>query len=879
MLRLRRRVRAVLGLLGTSFACATASLVASGRPVAAQPSDAAALDELVRSFGVTTRVLMIAAHPDDEDTQLLTWLARARGVETAYLSLTRGDGGQNLIGNELGEALGAIRTEELLAARRIDGARQFFTRAYDFGFSKTPAETFTHWPRDTVFGDVLRVVRSFRPHVIIAVFSGTPRDGHGHHQVSGLLARQVYDESGDGARHPASAYGAPWTVAKFYRAARFRANDATLTFDVGGYSPLRGRGYAELAGESRSQHKSQGFGVLQRKGPLPDYVLREATRVNAATDPKSERDLFDGLDTGWSRLREAVGTAVVDSLQLAVDALGTGVDFRAPWPAVRRFVERLDALVAPARCTPGSAACDDARATLATARARRDHLLAVASGLALEATVARGILANGDTIVAQVTLHNRGRVPLRWRGLRADGRIALLGSWTDTTLAPGTSATRAVRVRATGEDGPWWRRTTRVDDWWREPIGVTGGPNEGWTLVDDERDGTSRLIAQVEWSDAAPLRAEVAGALVHRFADPVKGDQQRALMAATPVSVTMERAAAYVRAQRAITRTIRVSVRSTRADTLRGRVELQLPAGLSVRSAAQAVVLPPGVTRALEFDVTGSVPPGTYAVSAVATVVGADGVEQRITHGFDRLDYDHIRPLHLLRAATLRITSVELAGAPGAPIGYIAGVGDNVRPMLEDLGYRVTTLDPSQLSREALRRLSAVVVGPRAYEAHPALLANADRLLAYARDGGTLVVQYGQYEMLNAGVMPFPVTIARPHDRVTEEDAVVTVLRPQHPALTAPNRVSTTDWAGWVQERALYMPRTFDARYTPLLSMQDTGEEARTGGLLVAPLGRGVYVYTTLAFFRQLPAGNPGAARVFANLLSLTPRVLERAVP
>ncbi|MDX2182964.1 MAG: PIG-L family deacetylase [Gemmatimonadaceae bacterium] len=876
---LRRRAGAVLGVLGTSFACATASLAVSGTSLAAQPTDAAALDEVVRSLGVTTRVLMIAAHPDDEDTQLLTWLARARGVETAYLSLTRGDGGQNLIGNELGEALGAIRTEELLAARRIDGARQFFTRAYDFGFSKTPTETFTHWPRDTVFGDVLRVVRSFRPHVIIAVFSGTPRDGHGHHQVSGLLARQAYEESGDTVRYAAATYGAPWTVAKFYRAARFRAGDASLTFDVGGYSPLRGRGYAELAGESRSQHKSQGFGVLQRKGSVPDYVLREATRVNSDVDAKAERDLFDGISTGWARLRGALGEAAADSMQRAAEALRERIDFRAPWPAVRAFVETFDRVTATATCAPRSPSCDDLRATLAGARARRDQLLAIASGLALEATVSRGILATGDTLVAQVTLHNRGVVPLRWRGLRADGRVAVQAMLADTTVAPGASVTRAVRLRATGEDGPWWRRTTRDADWWREAIGASTSTADGWSLVDDEREGTSRLIAQVEWSGGTSVAAEIAGPVVHRFADPVKGDQQRALMAATPVSLTMERAAAYVRAQQPIARTIRVTLRSTRADTLRGRVELQLPAGLSAPNAASAVLLPPGAVRTLEFEIRGTLTPGAYTISAAAVVTGGDGVEHRIAHGFDRIDYDHIRPLHLRRPASLTLTSVELAGPAGASIGYIAGVGDNVRPMLEDLGYRVTTLDPAQLGREPLRRFSAVVVGPRAYEAHPALLANADRLLEYARDGGTLVVQYGQYEMTTPGVMPYPVTIARPHDRVTEEEAAVTVLRPEHPVLTTPNRLSSVDWSGWVQERALYMPRTFDARYTPLVSMQDAGEDARTSGILVAPVGRGVYVYSTLAFFRQLPAGHPGAARLFANLLSTTPRRVMRTVP
>src|SRR5688500_2482270 len=242
---------------------------------------------------------MIGAHPDDEDTNLITWLSRGRHVSTAYLSLTRGDGGQNVIGNELGEALGVLRTEELLAARRIDGARQYFTRAYDFGFSKDTIDTYKHWPKDSILGDVVRVVRAFRPHVIVAVFSGTTRDGHGQHQVSGLLAREAYDVAADTVRFPVPTFGRPWTTPKFYRAARGNAQAGTLGVDVGEYSPLLGRSYAEIAGQSLSQHKSQGFGVRQRKGPVMNYVRREATRVNEATPAASERSLFDGIDTTW----------------------------------------------------------------------------------------------------------------------------------------------------------------------------------------------------------------------------------------------------------------------------------------------------------------------------------------------------------------------------------------------------------------------------------------------------------------------------------------------------------------------------------------------------------------------------------------------------
>src|SRR3954469_1156015 len=285
------------------FAAVAAAAVLSSQPARAQGNGGAALAELVRGLGVNTRVLMIGAHPDDEDTQLLTWLARGRHVETAYLSLTRGDGGQNLIGNELGEALGAIRTEELLAARRVDGAHQYFTRAYDFGFSKSAEETYKHWPKDSILRDVVSVVRDFKPHVIIAVFSGTPRDGHGHHQVSGLLAREAFDLAGDSIRMPAGVthHRRPWTPLKLYRSARF-GGDATYRFDVGEYSPLRGESYAEIAAQSRSQHKSQAFGSVRQKGAIMDGVRLEASRVSTVVPGMTEKSLFEGIDTTWARV-------------------------------------------------------------------------------------------------------------------------------------------------------------------------------------------------------------------------------------------------------------------------------------------------------------------------------------------------------------------------------------------------------------------------------------------------------------------------------------------------------------------------------------------------------------------------------------------------
>src|SRR3954447_18104137 len=317
---------------------ALALLLTAPRILASQERGATVLGEAIAGLDVTARVLLIGAHPDDEDTQLLTWLARGRHVETAYLSLTRGDGGQNLIGNELGPLLGMIRTEELLAARRLNGGRQFFTRAYDFGFSKTADETYTHWVKDSILRDVVTVVRAFRPQIIVAVFSGTPRDGHGHHQVSALLAREAFDAAADTVRFPRVAtlgLGA-WSPAKMYRASRFAPNEATATFNVGELSPFRGMTYAEIASESRSQHLSQGFGSLQRRGTSLDYVKLEASHVSPPIVP--EKSMFETLGMGWGRFDNAVlpadARAALNALPDAVAAVRRVENLAEPAPMV-----------------------------------------------------------------------------------------------------------------------------------------------------------------------------------------------------------------------------------------------------------------------------------------------------------------------------------------------------------------------------------------------------------------------------------------------------------------------------------------------------------------------------------------------------------------
>ncbi len=722
------------------------------------------------------RVLWVGAHPDDEDTQLIAWLARGRRVETAYLSLTRGDGGQNLIGNELGEALGVIRTEELLAARRIDGAHQYFARGYDFGFSKTADETRKHWPQDSLLNDVMTVMRAFKPHIVITTFSGTPRDGHGHHQVSAILARQAYDQAGDTVRFPVKAFGRPWIPLKFYRLARFSPQDRTIAINVGEYDPNLGLSYQEIAADSRSQHKSQGEGTLRRKGVVWDYLTREDSRVMAPA-PKEEKSIFAGLDT------------------------------------TKLLVQ--DGRVVPPEPPPA---------------------------FALEAVADRQALALGETAKVTMTLYNRGRVPVQVE--MGDEILGLVHpdssyQWTQSLL--GSEVTQ-----------PWWLAQPRNGDLFSPPISG---------ISEDERERQKWAHVTVR-SSAQKALLDVAAPIVYHYVDRVRGDVQRPLIIAPGVSIALDEATTMARANGPFNRLLKTTLRSAFRDSTPVTVALSLPRGLTADSLARTVVMAPGSTRTLIFKVRGSLARGTHEISATASAKG-----RSYRTGYIPIEYAHINPQRIYRFSTLTIHAAEIVLPAKLNVAYIPGVGDNVAPVLQQLGVPLTIVDADDIPETDLSRFTTIVVGPRAYQASQTLQDNNDYLLAYVRNGGRLVVQYGQAEMQRPGIMPYPITLQGRAERVTDENAPVTFTDPQSPLLNLPNRISQDDFKDWVQERATYMPSSFDSHYRSMLAMNDPGEAPNRAAILAAPYGRGTYIYVTLALFRQLPAGVTGGARIFANLL------------
>ncbi len=802
------------------------------------------------SAGVSARVLVIAAHPDDEDTRLISWLARGHKANVAYLSLTRGDGGQNLIGNELGEKLGVVRSQELLAARRIDGAHQYFSRAFDFGFSKTSEETFRQWSKDSILGDVVQVIRAFKPDIIVSIFSGTDRDGHGHHQAAGILSREAFDAAADTRLFPVEKFGQPWQTQKFYRAAWFRRETATLSMNVGEYSEIYGRSYAEIAAISRSQHKSQGFGAAQDKGEILDYVKREISLVNGEMDPKSETSIFDGL-----------AKSVNDSVAVVNDSSASNS------PPITNDSSSIAIKVADAN-------------------------------LALEVFADKEFVALGDSIKVRYNLYRRGVLDVSASG---------------TAYYKGEALTQ-----------PYWLSQPRTGSRFQLA---------SWGVSDDEREKKSWFYLPVKLdgvSQEIVLRAPVQ----YRVIDPVAGDVRKTVAVVPPISVNVATPAELVRAGAEFTRVIEVSVRSfvdgvdpagsvnsvnsidallrgkdgegsdngdatggkdSRASQTRTRakVSLVLPPGIKSDSISKSITFIDGRTIRVAFQISGVLPEGSFTVGVVVN----DGVRD-YTQGFTEIVYDHIPTQRVYSDAVVNISSVSVSVPEGLKIGYVQGVGDNVFSSLAQLGLNVEQISPASLHSADLSGFSTIVIGPRAYQIHPELVTYNKKLLQYAQSGGNLVVQYGQYEMASGGLMPYPITLTRPADRVTEEVSPVVMFglngvetrsadgsdsqRDSGPGvnsavhvdsasaslLAIPNKISITDFDGWVQERSLYMPTTIDKRYSVVLGMNDSGERLNANSIITTKLGSGRYTYTTIAFFRQIPAGVPGAVRLFVNLLS-----------
>lgn len=824
------------------------------------------LDGLLKKLMTHRRLLVIGAHPDDENTALLTLVSRKMGGEAAYLSLSRGEGGQNLIGAELGIGLGLIRSQELAAARQLDGGRQFFTRAYDFGFTRSLEETLKKWPREVLLEDAVRVVRRFRPQVIYSVFTGTPRDGHGQHQAAAMVAAEVFRLAGDPATFPSLAKEgfAPWQPRALYRSDWFEEDgNPRVTLPTGDVDSVTGRSYHQIAMASRSLHRSQDMGRLQDPGPNQTGAVWVAgVGVNDGAD------LFAGLDTRLrgvaAELPEPVRGAAQARLAraegLAESARGGLSPTRLPETA--RTLETLLAELRAARESfpdaPSSRLFIDEKIAVA------EEALAAAAGVSLDATAAREVAAPGEPVELVVRVWNAGQSPVAVEQLQVVGFEGWAPGGRPEAGPVAANALREWKLTATptaegGATVPYFLRAPLVGalyDWSGVPAAVRGDPFQPApvTAVARVRIGRSEITLS---RDA-----------VYRFRDQAIGEVRRPLRAAPPVEVEVDPELLVWPIGRRTNR-VEISVRSSASHPVSGQLEMVLPAGWSATRPGPFRLEKAG--QRTTFDVTVTAPerlhPGRLAVKVAARLAG-DGAQAL---GIALIDYPHISPTPLPRPAELVIAAAEIRLPHLRAVGYIRGASDRVPESLLSIGVPLEILGARALEAGDLAHFDAIVVGSRAYETDPALARSNGRLLEYARNGGLLIVQYQQYPFIEGGFAPFPLEIARPHDRITDETAPVKLLEPEHPVFARPNRIGAEDWAGWVQERGLYFPRTWDPAYRPLLAVADPGMPEQRGGLLVAGLGKGHYVYTGLAVFRQLPAGVPGAYRLFANLLAWKP--------
>jgi LmbE family N-acetylglucosaminyl deacetylase len=857
-----------------------------GPPVLEPPSTGgiAVVDRALAKLSTHRRLLVIAAHPDDEDTSLLTLVSRGMGGESAYLSMSRGEGGQNLIGRELGVDLGLIRSRELLAARGVDGGRQFFTRAFDFGYTRSVEETLRLWPKESLLEDTVRVIRRFKPQVVVSVFPGQPHPNHGQHQAAGVVAHEAFPLAGDPQALPRLAGEGllPWTPQALYRSGWFNPPPEAVTLPIGGVDPFAGRSFYQIAMASRSMHRSQDMGLLLELGPKDTRVVPEAgaalatpaaptaTTATAATDAK---DLFSGIDTRLAAIAATVPDP--ERRRHAADDLG----------AAQAAAERTRAALAPAgldKAVPGfieilrhlraaEAFLDrpeerPVRELIAEKIGVAEAGLTAAAGIALDATTGSEALTGGETFPVQALLWNSGGREVA----KATVELVPAAEWggADVTAAaqdaaPGALAKWDLQVpvpAAAAVTAPYFLRKPLAGDLydWSEAAPAERG----------EPFGPPPLVARFSFAvDGEPVTLERE--VVHRHRDQALGEIRRPLRVVPRVEVSVADELLIWPVARKEPRRLRVTLESHAAQAVRGRLEASDGAGWAPVEPV-AFALEPGEEKAVEVALrpAAGLAPGRYRVGLTAVLSdGEDG--SRYDSAAPVIDYPHIRPTPHPKPAAVTVSAADIKLPPLKRVGYIRGASDRVPEFLLQAGVPLELLGAHELLEGDLTHYDAIVVGSRAYETDAALAQANHRLLDYARAGGLVIVQYQQYPFIDGKFAPFALDIAKPHDRITDETAAATVLDPASPVFNTPNKIGPRDWEGWVQERGLYFAHTWDPAFVPLLAFTDPDQPEMRGGLLVAQLGKGHYVYTGLSFFRQLPAGVPGAYRLFANLLAL----------
>ncbi len=791
----------------------------------------------IKKLNVLGSVLYVAAHPDDENTRLIAYLSKDRLYRAGYLSMTRGDGGQNLIGDEQGIDLGLIRTQELLSARRIDGGEQFFTRAFDFGFSKNPEETFTKWDKEKILSDVVWVIRKFQPDIIITRFPTTGEGGHGHHTASAILANEAFAAAADPTRFVDQLkYVQPWQVKRvLWNTFNFGGNntqsDTQYKLDVGGYNPLLGKSYGEIAAESRSQHKSQGLGVPAGRGEAIEFFT-------ATKGDQPKNDLLEGIDISWKKVNGG------EAIEKMVNDISSSFDFLHPENSVKGLVQLYKTLNAMPAGYWRNKKLDETR-----------QLIEQCSGLWIDVFATEQIAVQTDSIRFNFQFNNRLGVNATIKGFVVDGFDSLMGQ----PLARNRNINFAKTIFVPSSKPitqPYWLETKM------EP---------GYFNVNDQ---TKIGIPDIQPSYVLTVKINIEGedfnfsrAVKYKFTDPVRGELYWPLVVVPPVLITPSEDLKIIMNGNEKTNGT-VSIKGLKRNFTGKMVAFSESdmKPLSNFSFATQKVRVNSKGQSLSFDFNGNeIKKSSNVLFGVTDTLG----NNLIKSDKHEIKYDHIPTINYFHDAdvALKVVNVETYGKK---IGYIVGAGDKVPEALEQMGFEVNRLNQKEISKNPLDKFDAIIVGVRAYNTLDWLPSYYDKLMKYVENGGNLIVQYNTSNFISnvrSKIGPYDFTISR--NRVTDENATVTFLKPEHPALNFPNKINQDDFKGWIQERSIYDAIDTTGKFEKIFAMNDPGEKPDDGSLVIAKYGRGYFTYTGIVFFRELPAGVPGAYRLLANLIAL----------
>jgi len=803
---------------------------------AQKPASPGAADIIKRleKLQVLGNALYVAAHPDDENTRLITYFANGLQLNTGYFSFTRGDGGQNLIGPEIREALGVIRTQELLAARRIDHGRQFFSRAVDFGYSKHPDETLQIWDESEVLADLVYVIRKFKPDIIVNRFNNQPGTTHGHHTASAILAEKAFKIAGDPDAFPEQLeYVDPWSPHAIYwntywwRRSDYEKDTAELVkYNIGAYDPILGKSYSEIAAESRSMHKSQGFGATGQRGDTYEYLQQ-------VDGPVVENDAFEDIDLTWGRVEGG------EEIERAIDVLISVYDPRRPDQLIPGLID-LRKMV--------NNITDEYWKKIKMEEV--DALIYACLGLYVEAVAADYTACQGEAMNIEFELINRTSTPvylkeLSFPGLDKDStlRLAL------TNNLPINFETEIHIPADAAISQPYWlRKPGTLGMFEVEEQQLRGQPENAPAVV-------CQFAIEVLGEQLEFLRP-----VIYKTNDPVKGETYRPFAITPPVFANFPQPVNIFSNEQSKLIPIRIIAGR---DSIEGRLKLRIGAGWGVAPEFTDFKIDgEGGEQLVHFRIT---PPAGQDVQTCRLEIEMNG--HVYNHSLEEIEYDHIPYQLLFPEAQSKFVRIDLQ-KKGALLGYVMGAGDDIPVSLREIGYQVEIINDMDFTPENLDRFDAVLLGVRAFNTVDRLKFDFDHLLDYVKRGGNLLVQYNtNFRMVRDQIAPYPLEISR--DRVTVEEAEIRIIDPDHPILNYPNRITHADFDGWVQERGLYFPNEWSEEFDAVLSTNDPGEEPLDGGVLVAPYGDGYFVYTSFSWFRELPAGVPGAFRIFANLISI----------